>query len=384
VDAFLYSGDTTAKISSILLVESLAKKQAVPLMFSAEDNGFIEDNPWTWSGCFFFATTIASTIGYGTWAPATLGGKIFTIFYALFSVGIFGVITSAIGESLIESGMVFLRAMRYAFSKPPAEADFGAKDHARAGFVFLVFVLVVNIFYCASPKKYFGFLNDGETSNVSVLADYFWFSPVATVNSIYFWVVTVTSVGLGDFAHWPLTHALDVVMNVFLLIVPMGVLGGVYGALTEMFFAWWHREKEDAVDSNQTDHAIMPVSDKNNKVMPETPAEMDAELDLTALEAPAAARSPSSKMGNKILPPLDGPPHRHAGTRVADHEWLSSDGPPVGTEKFDNRLEEALAFITETGSELSCEINQHIADEKLLSQAQKDAVISEYETWVTA
>ena len=37
-------------------------------MFSAENNGFIEDNPWTWSGCFFFATTIASTIGYGTGA----------------------------------------------------------------------------------------------------------------------------------------------------------------------------------------------------------------------------------------------------------------------------------------------------------------------------
>ena len=271
MDAFLYSGDTTAKISSIQVVESLNKKQAVPLMFSAEENGFIEDNPWTWSGCFFFATTIASTIGYGTWAPATLGGKIFTICYALFAVGIFGVITSAIGESLIESGMVFLRAMRYAFSKPPAEADFGAKDHARAGFLFLVFVLVVNIFYCASPKKYFGFLTDGETSDVSVVADYFWFSPVATVNSIYFWVVTVTSVGLGDFAHWPLTHGLDVVMNVLLLIVPMGVLGGVYGALTEMFFAWWHREKEDAVDDgNQTDHAAVPVS-----------AEMDAELDLT-------------------------------------------------------------------------------------------------------
>merc|ERR1711865_1172733 len=130
---------------------------------------------------------------------------------------------------------------------------------------------------------------------------------------IYFWVVTVTSVGLGDFAHWPLTHAIDVVMNVFLLIVPMGVLGGVYGALTEMFFAWWHREKEDAVDSNQTDHSIMPVSDKNNKVMPETPAEMDAELDLTALMAPASARAPSSKMADEILP------------------------PPVVTEKFDNR-----------------------------------------------
>merc|ERR1711865_1278909 len=99
---------------------------------------------------------------------------------------------------------------------------------------------------------------------------------------IYFWVVTVTSVGLGDFAHWPLTHAIDVVMNVFLLIVPMGVLGGVYGALTEMFFAWWHREKEDAVDGNQTDHAAVPVSgNQTDHATVPVSAEMDAELDLT-------------------------------------------------------------------------------------------------------
>ena len=249
VDAFLFSGDTSAQMSSVLLVSSLAAKKPLPLVFSAESNGYVVDNPWTWSGCFFFATTVASTIGYGTWAPATVGGKIFTIVYALFAVGIFGVITGAVGEHVIGGCMVFLREARYVCSKPPGVADFGVKDHARAGIVFLVFVLVVNIFYCASPAKYFGFLAAGETTDVSLFAGFFWFSPVASLNSIYFWVVTVTSVGLGDFADWPMSNGGDAVVSLFCLIVPMGVLGGVYGAAAEGFFAWWYREKEEEDES---------------------------------------------------------------------------------------------------------------------------------------
>jgi hypothetical protein len=105
--------------------------------------------------------------------------------------------------------------------------------------------------YCASPAKYFGFLSSGETSEVSLVAGYFWFSPVASVNSAYFWVVTVTSVGLGDFADWPLTHAADALVSLFTLIVPMGVLVGVYGATAELFFDWWYKTKKK-VDGGKT------------------------------------------------------------------------------------------------------------------------------------
>jgi hypothetical protein len=245
VDAFLFSGDTTAKMSSVLLVNSLAKKQAFPLVYSAADNGYHADNPWTWSGCFFFALTVASTVGYGTWAPATVGGKLFTIVYALFAVGIFGLITSAIGANVIEGVMQLLREVRYACSEPPSRVEFGIQDRARAGMFFVVFVISVHIVFCASPVKYFGFLAAGETTDVSLLAEFFWFSPVASLNSIYFWVVTVTSVGLGDFADWPLTNGGEALMCLGTLIVPMGVLAGVYDAVAEGFFLWWNRKAND-------------------------------------------------------------------------------------------------------------------------------------------
>ena len=44
------------------------------------------DANWDASGSFFFAFTIATTLGYGTFAPVTPGGRLFTIVYALVSI----------------------------------------------------------------------------------------------------------------------------------------------------------------------------------------------------------------------------------------------------------------------------------------------------------
>lgn len=41
---------------------------------------------WDYSSSMFFAFTVATTIGYGTFAPVTRGGRIFTIFYACVSI----------------------------------------------------------------------------------------------------------------------------------------------------------------------------------------------------------------------------------------------------------------------------------------------------------
>ena len=44
------------------------------------------DADWDWSSSMFFAFTIATSIGYGTFAPKTQFGRIFTIFYAMVSI----------------------------------------------------------------------------------------------------------------------------------------------------------------------------------------------------------------------------------------------------------------------------------------------------------
>eukprot|EP00756_Hemistasia_phaeocysticola_P067340 Hpha_TRINITY_DN9893_c0_g1::TRINITY_DN9893_c0_g1_i1::g.81526::m.81526 len=45
---------------------------------------------WTVTGALFYTLTVITTIGYGSFAPATQSGRSFTAFFALFGIGIIG------------------------------------------------------------------------------------------------------------------------------------------------------------------------------------------------------------------------------------------------------------------------------------------------------
>ncbi len=45
-----------------------------------------QDLDWDYSSSMFFAFTVATSIGYGTFAPVTVAGRVFTIVYALLSI----------------------------------------------------------------------------------------------------------------------------------------------------------------------------------------------------------------------------------------------------------------------------------------------------------
>jgi hypothetical protein len=49
-------------------------------------------------GAWFFATTIISTIGYGSFSPVTDSAKIFIMFYAIIGIGLFGAFAMASGR----------------------------------------------------------------------------------------------------------------------------------------------------------------------------------------------------------------------------------------------------------------------------------------------
>ena len=55
---------------------------------AAYETGTMEDLTYNWdrSGAMFFAFTVATSIGYGSFAPLTPGGRAFTIVYAIFSI----------------------------------------------------------------------------------------------------------------------------------------------------------------------------------------------------------------------------------------------------------------------------------------------------------
>ena len=66
---------------------------------------------WTYENAVYFCFTVISTIGYGNIVPATMGGRLFFIFYCIPGIGIFGVLLSriqAVFTHVIDSGAVIL------------------------------------------------------------------------------------------------------------------------------------------------------------------------------------------------------------------------------------------------------------------------------------
>lgn len=53
---------------------------------------------WKFTGAFYYATTVLTTIGYGHSTPSTIGGKLFTMFYAIVGIPLGLVMFQSIGE----------------------------------------------------------------------------------------------------------------------------------------------------------------------------------------------------------------------------------------------------------------------------------------------
>ncbi|KAK0395993.1 hypothetical protein QR680_001523 [Steinernema hermaphroditum] len=67
---------------------------------------------WKFSGAFYFATTVITTIGYGHSTPTTAGGKTFCMFYALAGIPLGLVMFQSIGERLNTFAAKMLRCCK--------------------------------------------------------------------------------------------------------------------------------------------------------------------------------------------------------------------------------------------------------------------------------
>uniref|UniRef100_A0A8C7Y3Q6 Potassium channel, subfamily K, member 10b n=1 Tax=Oryzias sinensis TaxID=183150 RepID=A0A8C7Y3Q6_9TELE len=133
---------------------------------------------WDLSSAFFFAGTVITTIGYGNIAPSTQGGKIFCIFYAIFGIPLFGFLLAGIGDQL---GTIFVKSILKVEKRFRQKHKQISQTKIRVTSAIL-FILAGCIVFVTIPAVIFKYIED-------------W----STLDAIYFVVITLTTVGIGDY-----------------------------------------------------------------------------------------------------------------------------------------------------------------------------------------
>ncbi|XP_028853817.1 potassium channel subfamily K member 10b [Denticeps clupeoides] len=141
-------------------------------------NTSFESSYWDMLSAFFFAGTIITTIGYGNIAPSTEGGKIFCICYSIFGIPLFGFLLAGIcdqlGTILVKSILKVERMFRQRHIQI-------SQTQIRVTSTIL-FILAGCIVFVTIPAFIFKHIEG-------------W----SVLDSIYFVVITLTTVGIGDY-----------------------------------------------------------------------------------------------------------------------------------------------------------------------------------------
>ncbi|XP_071238435.1 potassium channel subfamily K member 2-like [Salvelinus alpinus] len=131
---------------------------------------------WDLSSSFFFAGTVITTIGFGNISPHTEGGRIFCIIYALLGIPLFGFLLAGVGDQL---GTIFGKATAR------VEKMFVQWDVSQTKIRVIstvLFILFGCLLFVALPAAIFKHIEG-------------W----SALESLYFVVITLTTIGFGDF-----------------------------------------------------------------------------------------------------------------------------------------------------------------------------------------
>uniref|UniRef100_A0AAY4CZR0 Potassium channel domain-containing protein n=1 Tax=Denticeps clupeoides TaxID=299321 RepID=A0AAY4CZR0_9TELE len=135
-----------------------------------------ETSLWDLSSSFFFAGTVITTIGFGNISPHTEGGRIFCIIYALLGIPLFGFLLAGVGDQL---GTIFGKGI---VKVEKVFVKWNVSQTKIRVTSTVLFVLFGCFLFVAIPAIIFKHIEG-------------W----SALESIYFVVITLTTIGFGDF-----------------------------------------------------------------------------------------------------------------------------------------------------------------------------------------
>ncbi|XP_051510796.1 potassium channel subfamily K member 2b [Myxocyprinus asiaticus] len=139
-------------------------------------NSSNQSSLWDLSNSFFFAGTVITTIGFGNISPHTEGGRIFCIIYALLGIPLFGFLLAGVGDQL---GTIFGKGIAKVEKMIHKWNVSQTKIRVISTIIFILFGCLL---FVTLPAIIFKHIEG-------------W----SALESIYFVVITLTTIGFGDF-----------------------------------------------------------------------------------------------------------------------------------------------------------------------------------------
>ncbi|KAL2098714.1 hypothetical protein ACEWY4_005194 [Coilia grayii] len=157
-----------------------------------------ESSMWDLGSSFFFAGTVITTIGFGNISPHTEGGRIFCIIYALLGIPLFGFLLAGVGDQL---GTIFGKGIA---KVEKMFVKWNVSQTKIRVISTVLFILFGCLLFVALPAVIFKHIEG-------------W----SALESLYFVVITLTTIGFGDFVAggdpvW-ITSCLDPCVNLVCL-----------------------------------------------------------------------------------------------------------------------------------------------------------------------
>ncbi|XP_059207554.1 potassium channel subfamily K member 4 [Centropristis striata] len=131
---------------------------------------------WDLASAFFFSGTVITTIGFGNISPKTEGGQLFCIFYALVGIPLFGILLAGVGDHLGTGLRKTVAKIETLFRKWKVSPTIVRVISA------VLSILLGCVLFVAVPILVFQ-----EVEKWTLL------------ESAYFVVITLTTVGFGDY-----------------------------------------------------------------------------------------------------------------------------------------------------------------------------------------
>ena len=257
---------------------------------------------WTFNGAVFFMLTVMTTIGYGTFAPATDMGKLVVVAYGTIAMTLFGISLGVVGNCV--EGLVEMLAAKVVLVFQIIEAKVAPRPTAyvssRNGARTLHSKMLVSLAVLHVTMAIFAGIAQAAST-------YFNGSPWEFFHCYYFAFATFSTIGFGDFAMGPTdTSALQLLIIhlqailIFFGLAAFNTFATVAADWLPEMLSWFCQVA--SMREMRASPKVLPASDDDSSTQGKEPEAQQAKAaDLTASSSAKTCASSAASLLFRIL-----------------------------------------------------------------------------------